>query len=146
MAMFVRGNPSLWPPEAAEGGGERVPGLVRKERCPAQGWSYPFSFLTQSRFTAQEMLFFHHIVICVLLLLETTLRCLRKPAPIPSILSFLHYGPSRPILKHCLTSSPILSLLALWELIMICCYSSFSSCSYFSCFIVTAYKRQRRLK
>ena len=29
---------------------------------------------------------------------------------------------------------------------MICCYSSFSSCSYFSCFIVTAYKRQRRLK
>ena len=63
-AMFVRGNPSLWPQRRGRWGESTWIGPEGTMSRP--GVELSLSFLTQSRFTAQEMLFFHHIVICVL--------------------------------------------------------------------------------
>ena len=113
---------------------------------PRPGVELSLSLLTQSHFTAQETLFFHHIVICVLQAFRDHFALFEEASshPFNSVSSSL--WTFKTILKHCLTSKPpSLSPLALWELTMICCYASFSSCFYFSCFIVTAYKRHRRL-
>ena len=144
-AMFVRGNFSLWPQRRGRWGEST---WIGPEGTMARlGVELSHSFLTQSHFTAQETLFFHRFVICALRPFRDRFALFEEASSHPfnpvisSLWTFKAHTEALLLLE-----APILSPLVLWELIMICCYSSFSSCSYF-CFIVTAtaYKRHRRL-
>ena len=73
---------------------------------PRPGVELRLSLLTQSHFTAQETLFFHHIVICVLQAFRDHFALFGEVSshPFNSVISSL--WTFKTILKHCLTSKP----------------------------------------
>ena len=103
-AMFVRGNLSLWPQRRRRWGESTWIGP--EGTMPRPGVELSLSLLTQSHFTAQETLFFHHIVICVLQAFRDHFALFEEASshPFNSVISSL--WTFKTILKHCLTSKP----------------------------------------